>query len=78
MSKVHETTRVHGVKMVRKADLENQIGALDTRSILYCTCCGAENSANSGDYWNLPESYLFRCCGKPMVRVVKRTVYEEV
>ena len=31
---------------------------------LYCSNCGGEYSASSGDYWNLADDYVFVCsCG---------------
>lgn len=40
--------------------------------------CQGEYSANPGDYWNHPADYVFRCCGRNMALVDKRTVYEAV
>lgn len=36
---------------------------------LYCPSCEAHYSADSRDYWNLPESHIFRCdeCDEEMV-----------
>ena len=39
--------------MVTVADLKDQIGTQRPRPILYCTLCGAENSAHKGDYFTL-------------------------
>ena len=63
--------------MIAVADLKDQILTND-RSLLYCDMCGAEFSANAGDYWNLPKTHVFTCCDKPMLLVTKRVVYEEV
>ncbi len=49
-----------------KKNLEDQTGNDDT-TIMYCTECGAEFSANAGDYWDHPDDYEFQCCGKTMV-----------
>lgn len=38
---------------------------------LLCERCWSQHSANSGDYWNLPSSHVFRCCGEPMRLVTK-------
>lgn len=34
--------------------------------VMYCKVCGAQYSANRGDYWDTPEEYVFKCCDKPM------------
>ena len=61
--------------MARVKDLKDQILTTDNR-ILYCTVCGAEYSANAGDYWSCQPDYEFICCDMPMQLVIKRTVYE--
>ncbi len=46
------------------------------RRMLYCRLCGTENSADRGDYWNVPLDHEFICeCGYPMEIVVKRVRY---
>ena len=59
-------------------DLHDQIGYNGPRAILYCPVCGQESSANKGDYLTLPGDYVFTCCGFPMARVVKSTVFKHV
>ena len=56
-------------------DLKDQILTTDS-AILYCAVCGAENSANAGDYWNCRPDYEFSCCDESMQLVIKRTIYE--
>jgi hypothetical protein len=67
------------VIMVR--DLTNQTGltgANGPRAFLLCRTCGGEYSANAGDYFMLPDNHVMQCCGKPVTRVIARTVYQEV
>ena len=64
--------------MTTKAQLKDQIGTDGPRPILYCPFCGGEYSANAGDYWNLPNSHVFTCCGQPVALVVRRTIFEAV
>lgn len=47
--------------------------ASEPHPFLYCTKCGAEYSANAGDYWNSPDDHKFRCCRRNMVLVVRET-----
>jgi hypothetical protein len=68
---------------VTVGDLVDQIGTPEPRAILYCERCGAEYSANKGDYFMLPNDYVFECCQVHgfcglMRLVVKQTVYREV
>lgn len=44
------------------------------RRILHCLECDAECSGNAGDYWDMPEDYVFICeCGGDMELVTKTT-----
>jgi len=43
-----------------KANMRDQILTSDHK-ILHCPSCDAEYSGNAGDYWNLPDDYLFTC-----------------
>ncbi len=43
-----------------------------------CTKCGAEYSANSGDYWNVPDDHKFKCCGRTMILARKNCEMIEV
>lgn len=43
-----------------KRNMRDQILTND-RKILHCPNCGAEYSGNSGDYWYLPDEYIFTC-----------------
>jgi hypothetical protein len=64
--------------MITVKDLQDQTGTSD-RSVLMCACCGAEYSANKGDYsfWMSPTE-VFTCCDEPMTLVRKRVCYEQV
>ena len=64
--------------MVRVRDLKDQIGEPGPRPILYCAVCGAECSANRGDYFWAREDHVFECYGEPMELVIRRVVYEPV
>jgi len=60
--------------MVRKKDLSDQIlNKKRVSEFLFCSICGAEYSANSGDYWNLSDNYIFNCCDESMQLAVKHT-----
>lgn len=62
--------------MVTKKDLSDQIlNKKRVSEFLYCDLCGAEYSANSGDYWNLPDDYVFKCCDEPMMLATKNIHY---
>lgn len=58
-------------------DLKEQTGA-GPHPILVCLDCGAEYSANLGDYFLVPPTHVFTCCDVPMELRVKRVIYEEV
>jgi len=62
-----------------KKNLKDQI-LTDDKKIMFCNICGTEGSANSGDYWNTPEEYRFKCCNRTMSLVNKkvRVIYSEV
>lgn len=64
--------------MVVVGDLVDQIGMVGPRPLLYCWQCGAECSANAGDYWDAPKDVPLLCCGQLMQLVTKRVIYEEV
>ena len=60
-------------------NLEDQIGTEGVRSIMYCTKCTGEYSANSGDYFMISDrDHAFKCCNKTMELVYKREVFEKV
>jgi hypothetical protein len=40
----------------------------DRAAYLYCKQCGAQYSANRGDYWHLADDFILRCCERPLVR----------
>ena len=56
-----------------KKNMVDQILTSDNK-ILYCEICGAEYSGNAGDYWNVPDNYVFTCCDTAMQLVTKKTV----
>lgn len=43
--------------------------------IMYCTNCYQTFSANSGDYWNAPEKYVFKHCNLTMLLGKKEIAY---
>jgi len=54
-----------------KSNMQDQTLTKD-RKILHCPNCGAEYSGNAGDYWSLPDDYVFMCeCGKKLELVEK-------
>ena len=73
--------------MIRKSDLPHVTGRTlsdgsylePERPLLFCPGCGAEWSAEPGDYWRLPADYAFACtdCNRPLTLVRKRAVYED-
>ena len=75
-------------KLLRLKDLQNQIGVKGLPLLLYCPRCGAEFSANSGDYWYNDPNMVLRCstlddtfggeCETPLQLVTKSTVYKSI
>ena len=63
---------------VTRADLKEQLGMQGPRPFLYCRKCGAENSANASDYWNMPSGHVFKCCRVNMLLVTAKRVLTEV
>lgn len=61
-----------------KSNMSEQI-LTDDHKILHCPSCGAEYSGNAGDYWNLPDDYIFTCrycdCEMELVNKVVTTRY---
>jgi len=43
-----------------KKNMQDQILTSDSK-ILYCPGCGVEYSGNAGDYFMLPDDYVFHC-----------------
>jgi len=64
--------------MVQVKDLKEQIGMNGPRPILYCNVCGAQYSANAGDYWNRPGNTELLCCDEPMQLVIKKIIFEPI
>lgn len=46
---------------VKMEDIEHRYNQGQTDLMLYCEECGAQRSANPGDYWYLPHDHVFRC-----------------
>lgn len=63
---------------IKVKDLQEQINTSYPRPLLFCTKCRAEYSANRGDYFSTSPEYVFKCCGRNMLLVTKRTAIEEV
>ncbi len=61
---------------LRKAEQETKVG--QSKPMLYCSKCGALNSAHPGDYFMLNDNDVFRCCGGPMRLIRKVTTYQDV
>lgn len=64
--------------MIQKKDLADSILNKERAGeFMYCPNCGSEYSASSGDYWNLPDDYIFKCgeCKVEMQLATKKTVY---
>lgn len=57
-------------------NLEDQLGQGSTRTIMVCQVCPTEYSAQKGDYWDLPEDYVFTHHAQPMMLAKKKTVIE--
>lgn len=62
--------------------LNNQIGndipPQIKNAVLHCFICGADYSANAGDYFNCPPEQELTCCDEPLSRVIKKEFYEHV
>lgn len=62
---------------VTVGDLKDQLDTPYPRPVLHCDKCGADYSAHAGDYWNRPANYVFRCCRRNMLLLVRHEVYTE-
>lgn len=51
---------------VTVADLKDQFNQC-LAPFLYCTKCGAQNSAHAGDYFQFPNNHVFKCCKRNMI-----------
>lgn len=60
-----------------KKNMKDQI-LTDDKKILHCLVCDAEFSGNAGDYWNVPDNYVFKCCGVSMELVTKQVTIEYI
>jgi hypothetical protein len=64
---------------IRISDLKDQIGSVGPFPFLYCDNCGAECSANAGDYWaDVKRDTVFSCCDENMRLVRKIVTYVDV
>ena len=59
-------------------ELKDQINTPRPRPFLYCRLCGAEYSANSGDYFMSAPDDVLECCEEPMELVEKVVTYRKV
>jgi hypothetical protein len=55
-----------------------RLKTLKTKASLICLKCHSEYSADAPDYWNIPDDYVFACCGVPNKLIEKVTIYREV
>jgi len=63
-------------KLAYVKNLKDQILTND-RAIAVCPACGAEYSANKGDYWNWKPTEAIVCCdGLICELMTKHTVYK--
>lgn len=64
--------------IAKVGNMRDQTGILffGCKEFAYCSECGYEMFANKGDYWNLPDSHVLKCCGKPMQLVTKHVVFK--
>lgn len=53
------------VRAIRR-NLQHQVGN-GPHTVMYCTKCGSQYSANAGDYWDTPDEHVFRCCNRIML-----------
>jgi len=65
------------MKAIRKLDLKDQTGTRGPRPFFLCPKCGNEYSANRGDYFNVPDNHVFKCCGVNSRLVTARRVFDE-
>ncbi len=57
------------MRLATKANLVDQTG-MAVRSVMRCSVCGEEFSANRGDYFMVPEDHVFKHHEQPMFLVV--------
>ena len=74
----YQTQRTKGARGIRVKDLKYQIGTAYPRPFLKCFECGAEVSANSGDYFMSHPDLVMMCCDQPLRLVTRATVYTKV
>ena len=66
------------MKLAYVKNLKDQILTNDN-SIAVCPLCGAEYSANLGDYWNCDPETPLTCCNDIVCELMtKHTIYEPV
>lgn len=59
-------------------DLQDQTLKTGPHPHLHCFKCGAQYSANRGDYFMHPKDHVFKCCRRNMTLVITRVVLEVV
>lgn len=64
--------------MVKVKDLPDLLEHIGPRPMLHCEICGADFSADRGDYFMCHPDYVPECCEEPMQLVTKHTVYRKV
>ena len=64
--------------MIYVKDLKDQTNMKGNRPILHCTVCGADYSANAGDYFNCEEDTPLFCCNEPLRLGFKKVVFEDI
>jgi len=64
--------------IAKKSNMRDGILDKTYKALMLCTVCGGEYSADSGDYFNYKDDYIFKCCGKPCLLVTKETVYKDI
>lgn len=67
---------IHTYMKAIKKNLHDQILEPEYKGIcMKCFICNGEYSASKGDYWDYPDTWVFRCCDEPMELVRKQTKY---
>ena len=60
-------------RVIRVADLKEQLRNSPTSPFLLCQVCGNTRSANKGSHRDKTEQYVFKCCRKYMVYAIRET-----
>lgn len=64
----HKTDKARAESMKAiKSNLQDSILHHEAKGIfMHCEICESRYSADSGDYWNLPDEHEFTCCNEVM------------